>query len=289
MKIRPLRGDDFDEVHRAFVEAFSDYVLPMQPSAEALREMFTRRGWVPELSSGIFEDERMVAFTLNGFGGATGYDTGSGVIPTRRRRGLARQTMEHSIELLRGAGATRYVLEVLEPNVAAAALYRSIGFVETRRFDCWTFVPSPLSPLSGERVRVRGESRAPGAPHPSPLPAARGEGTESWWDIQPSWQNSTASIARAMDPHVLLGDSDGYAILFPSTGDVPQLAVRRDARRRGIGTRLVETAAALAQKPLRFINVDARDAGIAALLDALGARRFVRQIEMEFVIQTAPL
>ena len=92
-----------------------------------------------------------------------------------------------------------------------------------------------------------------------------------------------------MDPHVLLGDSDGYAILFPSTGDVPQLAVRRDARRRGIGTRLVETAAALAQKPLRFINVDARDAGIAAFLDALGARRFVRQIEMEFVIQTAPL
>ncbi|MFL6279567.1 MAG: GNAT family N-acetyltransferase, partial [Vicinamibacterales bacterium] len=194
------------------------------------------------------------------------------------------ETMEHSIELLRAAGATRYVLEVLEPNTAAATLYRSLGFAETRMLDCYTIIPSPLR---GEG-RVRGESGATVAPHPGPLPAQRGEGTD-WWDIQPSWQNSTASIQRARDPHLFLGDDDGYAILFPSTGDVPQLAVRREARRRGVGTRLVETAAAIAQKPLRFINVDSRDAGIAAFLAALGAKRFVRQMEMEFVIQPAPL
>jgi hypothetical protein len=38
---------------------------------------------------------------------------------------------------------------------------------------------SPLSPLRGERVRVRGESCARAAPHPNPLPAERGEGTEA--------------------------------------------------------------------------------------------------------------
>jgi ribosomal protein S18 acetylase RimI-like enzyme len=154
--IRTLRADDFDEIHRAFVDAFSDYVVPMKPAQDALREMFTRRGWVPELSSGIFEDNRLVAFTINGFDGVSGYDTGSGVIPSHRRRGLARQTMEHSIELLRKAGATRYVLEVLEPNVGAAALYRDVGFVETRRLDCWT-------------VAVPATSFASAAPHPSPL------------------------------------------------------------------------------------------------------------------------
>ena len=277
--IRTLRAHDFDEIHRAFVEAFSDYVVPMKPAPEALREMFTRRGWVPEMSSGIFEKNRLVAFTINGLDGTSGYDTGSGVIPTHRRRGLARQTMAHSIELLRKAGATRYVLEVLEPNTAAAALYRGIGFVETRRLDCWTLeVPSPLR---GEG-RVRGGARVTvpfgGAPVPSEVPEGeRGQ----WSDVQPSWQNSTASILRARDRYVVLGDDDSYAIVFPATGDVPQFAVRPEARRRGAGTRLFQDAAATAGKPLRVINIDVRNEGIAAFLAALGAQRFVRQIEME--------
>ena len=81
--------------------------------------------------------------------------------------------------------------------------------------------------------------------------------------------------------YVVLGDDDGYAIVFPSTGDLPQLAVRREARRRGVGTRLIRAAASIAEKPLRIINVDVRDEGIAAFLDTLGAQRFIRQIEME--------
>ncbi|MFL6248448.1 MAG: hypothetical protein ACJ74H_20665 [Thermoanaerobaculia bacterium] len=37
----------------------------------------------------------------------------------------------------------------------------------------------PLSPLRGERAGVRGDSYARFAPHPDPLPAKRGEGTET--------------------------------------------------------------------------------------------------------------
>ena len=279
---RSLRADDFDAIHHAFVEAFSDYVVPMKPAPEALREMFTRRGWVPELSSGVFEGKRLVAFTINGLDGTTGYDTGSGVVPSHRRRGLARKTMEHSFELLRKAGVTRYVLEVLEPNVAAAALYREVGFAETRRLDCWTLeVPSPRS--GGERAKVRGGARTtiPFSAVSQAGPLAEGEKELSWWDVQPSWQNSTASILRARDRYVVLGDDDSYAIVFPATGDVPQFAVRQEARRRGLGTRLLQDAAATAGKPLRVLNVDARDEGMAAFLAALGAQRFVRQIEME--------
>lgn len=77
-----------------------------------------------------------------------------------------------------------------------------------------------------------------------------------------------------------LGNDDGYAIVFPSYGDVPQLAVRHEARRKGLGTRLLQAAAAVAQKPLRIMNVDERDAGIAAFLERVGATKFVRQLEM---------
>ena len=101
-----------------------------------------------------------------------------------------------------------------------------------------------------------------------------------WWDIQPSWQNSTNSIHRARFPHVTLGNEDSYAVLFPDTGDLPQLAVRPEARRRGLGTALLHEAAAIAGKPLRIINVDERDAGIANFLERAGAQRIVRQLEM---------
>lgn len=258
MVIRTLTAADFEAVLTAFNAAFSDYLVPLTLSREQLAEMMRRRGWVPEASVGAFEDEVMIAFTLNGIEGDRAYDTGTGVVPTHRRQGLARELMERSIELLRERGCREYVLEVLEENVKAAALYRGMGFVETRKLQCWRFEP---------------QSRRGSEPQ-------RGVIDEQWWDVEPSWQNSTASINRAGDQHVTLGNDDGYAILFPSNGDLPQLAVRPEARRKGIGTRLLHEAAALADKPLRIMNIDDRDQGITAFLEAAGATRLVRQLEM---------
>jgi ribosomal protein S18 acetylase RimI-like enzyme len=257
MVIRPLTAADFDSVHAAFNEAFSDYLVPLTLTREQLAELLRRRGWAPETSVAAFEGERIAAFTLNGVEGDRAYDTGTGVVPSHRRRGLARQMMERSFELLRDCRTC--VLEVLEQNHNAVALYRGLGFTETRRFQCWRFDGEPQAPVS--------------------LSAC--EPVSLWWDVQPSWQNSTASMQRAGDRHVVLGDENGYAIVFPSNGDLPQLAVKPEARRRGIGTRLLREAAAVAGKPLRILNIDDRDAGIAAFLEAAGATRTVRQLEME--------
>jgi ribosomal protein S18 acetylase RimI-like enzyme len=269
MNLRSLTAGDFDTIHTTFLEAFSDYVVKLAPTREQLREMLTRRGWVPELSVGVFDDDRLVAFTLNGFDSESGYDSGTGVIPSHRKRGLARQTMEWSGARLREAGAKRFILEVLEANTPAAALYHQCGFVETRRLQSWTLDRVALAPRSGER---------------EDLSAAKGRVMPAWLDIAPAWQNSTASIARARDPHVVLGDDHGYVVLFPSNGDVAQLAVDPAHRRRGLGTRLLHAAHEAAGKPLRIMNVDTRDAGIAAFLEKAGATRMVVQLEMVLTI-----
>ncbi|HLE63621.1 MAG TPA: GNAT family N-acetyltransferase [Pyrinomonadaceae bacterium] len=262
--IRPLTDDDFDFVYAAFLETFSDYIVRMNPTREQFAEMLRRRGYVAQASAGAFQGESLVAFTLNCIEGARGYDSGTGVVPSFRRRGLGREVMDRSSSLLRAHGCKRYVLEVLEGNSAAAALYSTSGFIETRRLQCWSF-ESPdctvdvtlSSPLLDLEVR------------------------QTWWTVQPSWQNSIASIRRAHDRSIALGNDEGYAVVFPSNGDLPQLAVRPQARRQGVGTRLLHAAAAVSGKPLRIMNVDDRDNGIARFLEHTGAVRTLRQIEME--------
>ena len=259
--IRTLTHDDFESLFAAFTAAFSDYVVKLSPAREQLREMFTRRGWIPSLSVGAFDGDAMVAFTVNCVDGGLAYDSGTGVIPTHRRRGLARAVMQKSFEVL--GGCEGYVLEVLDNNLSAIALYRALGFREQRGLQCWAYD-------GGEQAILPVRTGRTGRIACPPL----------FRDVAPSWQNSDNSIARATNPSATLGEDDGYAIVFPGTGDLPQLAVRQEARRRGLATRLLQEAAQVAGKPLRIMNVDERDAGIAAFLEHVGATRTVRQLEM---------
>jgi ribosomal protein S18 acetylase RimI-like enzyme len=259
--IRSLLPDDFAAVHQAFNDAFSDYVVKMSVTAPQLREMLQRRGYVPELSVAAFEQGKIAAFVLNATDRTRAYNSGTGTSPSHRHKGLARTLMQRSAEILAEAGAKHYVLEVIENNLPAVELYRRLGFVETRRLQCWTYAENRTVEVE-EIALPRSDS---GAFH----------------DVAPSWQNETASVLRASDTHVVLGDDRGYVIVFPSNGDVPQLAVHRDHRRRGVGLQLLDAAAHRAGKPLRILNVDDRDAGIRAFLQAAGAAPTVRQIEME--------
>jgi len=267
-EMRTLTADRFEELYETFTEAFSDYVVKFSPDAAALREMLVRRGWVPELSAAAFDQGKLVGFTLNCLGGGAGYDSGTGVIPSHRRLGLARRLMEYSASLLRNAGATRYLLEVIEANTAAVELYRRCGFDEIRRLQCWSWEP---------RLGTVSAPPSDGAP-PS------WEALPPMWDVEPSWQNSIPSLQRATQPHRVIGDERGYAIVFPATGDLPQLAVRHDRRREGLGRQLLEAAGAAAGKPLRIMNVDDRDEGIAAFLTAAGAQKSVRQLELALAL-----
>lgn len=269
LDIRPLIGISFDTLADAFNDAFSDYAVPMKMTGEQLAQMQLRRGYDAGASLGAFDGDRIVGFVLTGIDGDRAYNSGTGVSVSRRREGIARQLMERAIELLRDRGITSYVLEVIESNERAAALYRAAGFEERRRFQCWTYD-------AAQRVKAK------------ELANASLEEIASHGDIEPAWQNSLASIRRAREPHVVLGDERGAIVFFPQSGDLPLLAVRRDARRQGLATQLLAAAGSRAAKPLRILNLDDRDTGIAAFLAAAGAKPLVRQIEMIFDLGLAP-
>ena len=261
---RALKASDFEAVHSAFLEAFSDYVVKLTPTPEQLAEMLTRRGYCAEASAGVFEGDRLVAFALNCIENTRAYNTGTGVIPSHRHRGLGMRVMEFSYAGLRARGCTSYALEVFQQNQAAIALYRAGGFVERRKLQCWGFEARKLSGVVPTM-------------HPS------GEDWtewESWWSVQPVWQNSSGSLRRARDQKLVVGNADGYAIVFPSTGDLPQLAVRPEARRGGLGTRLLREAAAAANKPLRILHLDEKETGLARFLEKAGATQTYRLLEL---------
>jgi ribosomal protein S18 acetylase RimI-like enzyme len=269
MNVRSLVAADFDRVHAAFVEAFSDYDVPLQLSSEQLREMLRRRGWSPEASVGVFDGERLVAFTLNGLGTwegrPTGYDTGTGVVPSHRGRGLSRTMIDAAFALLREHGAEQYLLEVLQSNERAFGVYRAAGFEVTRALQCWSVASSAEFPCEIEVTDSLDLDLLAG-----------------WFDVRPSWQNGIESMRRAAAPRVHLaafdhGELAGGAIAFEN-GDLPLLAVAPAHRRRGIGRALL--AAASRARPLRIVNVDPAGRGVAAFLTACGAEKTVAQWEM---------
>jgi ribosomal protein S18 acetylase RimI-like enzyme len=256
--IRSLAGESWETLTTAFNDAFSDYDIPAHYTVQYVEQLVTRRGYRADLALGAFDGDRLVGFVFNALDGDRAYNSGTGVVPSHRRLGIARQLMERSIETLT---AREYVLEVIETNTRAIALYRGLGFEERRRFQCWTFEAQRREKIP-ELANVDYDALL------------------AWADVEPSWQNSPASIRRTIEPHAILGNDDCAAVLVTSSGDVPLLVVRPEARRHGVGTRLLNACATRANRPLRIMNIDDRATDIAKFLDAVGAKPFVRQLEM---------
>ncbi|HEX9501708.1 MAG TPA: GNAT family N-acetyltransferase, partial [Thermoanaerobaculia bacterium] len=259
IQIRSLAGVGFETMTAAFNDAFSDYDIPAKYTTEYLTNLVIRRGYRPDLAVGAFDGNRLVGFVFNCLDGDAAYNSGTGVAISHRRQGIARRLMQRSIETL---PARRYILEVIDTNTRAAALYRELGFVETRQLQSWRFTRSECGALAPPSRRRQ---------------AAALQRLRSWCDMTPSWQNDVASILRASEPYLILGDEDAGAVVFPSNGDVPILAVRPAARRRGKGRALLAEVARSVGKPLRIMNVEDRFEGF---LEHCGAEKFVRQLEM---------
>lgn len=121
-----------------------------------LRDVF--RGHVWE------EDGQIVGTTIVQRRGATDvWVVGTvGVLPTYRRRGLARQLLMGSMELMREQGASQAILGVIDGNLPAYKLYEDLGFEHYSgmiEFEAQIDEPGPAPELPA------GYHRAPLGPH----------------------------------------------------------------------------------------------------------------------------
>ncbi|MFC2151091.1 GNAT family N-acetyltransferase [Bacteroidota bacterium] len=278
-KLRSLQNIDFDLLYESFKEAFVDY--EMQLNKDELQRMLTRRGFVPELSFGAFDEDKMVAFTFNGIGEFNGiktaYDTGTGTIKKYRGEGLATKIFEYSLPFLKEAGVKQYLLEVLQHNTKAVSLYKKLGFNVTREFNYFSQKIENIH-LQEKNTNQHYQIKS--------IELTQINSLGEFHDFNPSWQNSFESIFRNSVDFKAIGAFKenqlvGYCVIEPKSGDITLLAVDKRNRRNGIGSLLFKEALKLNQyESIKFINTEIGCDSLARFLNSILIPLVGKQFEM---------
>lgn len=265
-------------LHAAFLDAFSTYLVPPNDSFTEFKHLLDRRGVDLNLSVGAFDDDELVGFIINGVGcwgyQPTAYDALTGIRPVHQKKGIARRLFEHLFPLLIQNGIEQYLLEVTQSNSIALRLYERLGFTITREYRCFQ-TDTPATPRAGTPVC-----------HIAPIDQPDWETLQTFWDAVPSWQNAVDAIER-MPAHFIIQGAYvaetcvGYGVIEVDTGDVPQLAVHKNHRRKGIGTALLASLQTVCRQPaLKVINVEKDNVALEAFLHARGFNPTIDQYEM---------
>ena len=269
MIINPLSNISLEKIYKTFVEAFSDYHVKFTLSFDDFLFMMNRRGMNRDLSFGAFENERLLGFTLNGIGlwngFLTAYDTGTGIIPDYRKKGLAKRIFQESLPVLRQNNIKQYLLEVLKQNKVAYELYIKLGFEVSREFDYYVFKKNDIKNYAfakcPDKIRIEETDEIDWAK------------AISFFDFEPSWQNSLEAIKRSFDSYFRIAaykneDLVGFGFLQKSNGDIPQIAVNKDFRRKGIGSAIFRKLIDINQiENFQIINTEKTDIGMKKFLE----------------------
>ncbi len=279
MEIKSLNNICFDELFEAFELAFADYEVQLN-KAELLA-MLKRRGFEPKASFGAFDGNKTVSFTCNGtgnfYGTPTAYDTGTGTLKEYQGKGLATQVFNYSIPYLKALGIKEYLLEVLQHNTGALSVYQKLGFEVTREFYYFKLKNNQINP----------STRTLDFPYTlKPIKIDEYNSIPRFWDFKPSWQNSMEAINRSIEDFICLGvfsegNLIGYGVFEPTSGDVTQIAVDKQYRRRGIGSLLFQKMLeSNKHSSLKIINTDIECHSITAFLQSKNIEPAGKQFEM---------
>ncbi len=255
--------------------AYADYNVPFRVSPKQVQDMVRfydvdlARSWVARAG------DETVGIALLAHRGSRGWISAVGVVPARRRQGIARRLLEALIASAQAMGLRLLTLEVISANEAARQLYRSLGFRETRELLCWKF-PADADPLPIPREQLQKVS-------PDVLWRLFG----AWHDQPPCWQREEVVLRRmaGQGAAYLLSMAEqpaGYC-LVADRGEVVSLldvGINPQFGPVSAGRVLLQALAArYPGRPLTITNVPA-DAGLNRALAALHFLVVVRQQEM---------
>lgn len=269
-------------LYQTFLAAFSDYALPLDLSFADYQKMLKRRGIDQHVSVGAFSEanQQLIGMMINGLrewrGKTTAYDLMTGVIPSYRKLGVTKKLFAEVLTILKKEKIEQYLLEVLQENHAAVSLYKKQGFEVTRGFSVFKQPKEALSASQNDHSVNSVEA----------IERLDWELLRSFWDFYPSWQNTEDSILAVQKAFACVtvfydGQVVGYGLIDRETGDIPQLAVRPEYRRRGIGRSILSALASQTNaSTISILNVEDSCEGMLKFLNHSGFKETTKQYEM---------
>ncbi len=147
VQYRPIASVNFHEFTHAFNRAYRDYHVPIVMTVEAFQALIDRDDLDLDASVVAIDGDTIIGTGMLGIRGDMGWIGGMGVIPEWRRQGIGREMMRYLIERARENGLATLHLEVIETNHGAHALYRQLGFTQTRMLHILNRQPHTLPDL----------------------------------------------------------------------------------------------------------------------------------------------
>jgi len=271
-----LENIDIREITDTFNEAFSDYSIPLQLNYEQMQTKLRAEDYVPEYSVGAFYQKKMVGFILHCYREEKGikriYNGGTGVIPSQRGQHFTLGMYYYILPQLKEARINQVILEVLENNVPAKKSYEKVGFKTTRRLRSYFGQIQEHSTTNDIQVES--------------LNNIDWDLLESFWSIQPSWQNASQSIRNIIDKLLVYAvyrkkELVGYTIYNPASKRIHQIAVSNKSRHQGIAKALINHIRQHNNPDVNIINVDEQDTSTLNFFDQQGWENKINLLEMK--------
>lgn len=280
IRYRTLNKSEFNCVFLAMDKAFSDYIVKIDMDEEAYRRKLEFDGVSFEHSVGAFDDDRLIGATMNAVGYWNGkrtmYDSGTGVIPEYRNKGVGRGMFDFILPRFKENGFKQYLLEAITDNAPALKLYTSLGFRIIRKVHIFRRTKKlPVASLNDDTEIIE-------------LKNPNWDRLKTFWSVTPTWQNSVEWILRAKNSEfktVVLGVFVkkilvGYGVVSEISGKISQLAIDREFRNRRLGKRLLGELQKYTERPLVMTNIDSEATNIIGLLQSNGFTKAISQYEM---------
>ncbi|WP_053365960.1 GNAT family N-acetyltransferase [Bacillus sp. FJAT-27245] len=161
IEIKRLTDCTFNEVLTAWNTGFEEYFVDLTMTHEAFLQRFPLEDLSPSMSVVAFVDGEPAGLIVNGIrtikGVKTAWNGGTAVAVKYRKQGVGRALMEATIEIYRQEGVQLAMLEAIEGNDKAIALYESLGYKIVDRLEYLELkgklIDSPFQ--AGERFTIR--------------------------------------------------------------------------------------------------------------------------------------